>query len=79
MVTNHDIADKRIPDKLEMMAGSPTARKAHVTMNRDMWSEFLSKDQRKNGVGQKEREAICLSIAQQWGLKWPISVVNFSE
>lgn len=65
-----------IPDKLSEMAKSPTARKARATMSKDMWQGYWSKDQRKTGLSQKDKENLMLAVAKEWNLKWALSQVD---
>ena len=65
-----------IPDKLSEMAKSPTARKARVIMSKDMWQGYWSKDQRKTGLSQKDKENLMLVVAREWNLRWALSQVD---
>lgn len=65
-----------IPDKLGEMAKSPTARKARATMSKEMWQGYWSKDQRKTGLNQKDKENLMLAVAKEWNLKWALSQVD---
>lgn len=75
----NNVENKVIPNRLQLDANSKTARKARATMSRDLWNEFLTKDQRKRGLGEKEMQAVLLSIAQQWNLKWPLIQADLTK
>lgn len=74
-----NVENKVIPNRLQLDADSKTARKARATMSKDLWNEFLTKDQRKRGLGEKEIQAVLLSMAQQWNLKWSLVQVDFTK
>lgn len=56
-----------------------SARKSRITMTTEQWRGFLSENQKKNGLGKKEREAPQIHITQQWGLLYPIDQVTLER
>lgn len=80
MGNKHLLTDTRpIPNKTAFAFYNDGARKAHVTMTAEQWRGFLSDGQKKNGLGKKEREALQIHIAQQWGLLYPIDQVTLER
>lgn len=72
-------ATRPIPNKYVEAAASPTSRKVLVTMNRDLWTNYLSDGQKRNGISQKDREELYLQLTQQWCLRYPIERVSLSK
>jgi hypothetical protein len=48
-----------------------------VSMSKEMWKNFLSDSQKKNGVSHEERKAIYEAVKQEFCLRYPVSNVVF--